>query len=117
MTSAAKARSLTVLGFDGVRVKPENTAIDKNRNWALNKADQMIKEDDRAVDKFVEKKQGNDKGIYVDGMAAFVQRERYSIGGEFICSLSNFRLPWGHGEVAQQHFSKSSCVFTSSIPC
>ena len=47
VTSAAKSRSLIVPGFDGVRVKPENTAIDKNRRWAFNEADQMIKEDDQ----------------------------------------------------------------------
>ena len=53
----------------------------------------MIKEDDRAVDKLVEKMQGKDRGIYVDGMPAYVQRERYSTGGEFVGSFANLRLP------------------------
>ena len=53
VTSAVKSRKLTVPGFDAVRVKPENTEIDRNRNLALNKAEQLIKEDDRAIDKLV----------------------------------------------------------------
>ena len=65
-------------------MKPENTKIYRNRNWALKKAEQLIKEDDRAVDKLVEKKLGKDRGIYVDGVPAFVQRTRYSEGGEFV---------------------------------
>ena len=93
VTSTAKSRSLTVPGFDGVRVKPENTEIDRNRNWALNKADQLIKKDDRAVDKLVEKKLGKDRGIYVDGVPAFVQRTRYSKGVEFVGNFANLRLP------------------------
>ena len=53
----------------------------------------MIKEDDRAVYKLVAKKKGKDRSIYVDGRPAFVQRERYSTGGEFVGSFTNLRLP------------------------
>ena len=84
VTSTTKSLSPTVPGWDGERVKPENTKIYRNRNWALNKAEQLIKEDDRAVDKLVEKKLGKDRGIYVDGVPAFVQRTRYSEGAEFV---------------------------------
>ena len=74
-------------------MKPENTEIDRNRNWALNKADQLIKEDDRAIDKLVEKRPGKDRGIYVDGIPAFLQRERFAKGGEFVGVFADLRLP------------------------
>ena len=93
MTSAVKSRKLTVHGFDAVRVKPKNTEIDRNRNWALNKADQLIKEDDRAIDKLVETRPGKDRGIYVYGIPAFLQRERYAKGGEFVSVFADLRLP------------------------
>ena len=59
----------------------------------MRKADQLIKEDDRAIDKLVEKTRGKDRGIYVDGAPAFVQRTGYSKGGKFVGNLWNLRLP------------------------
>ena len=88
-----KSGGLKVPGFDGVTVKPENTEIDKNRNWALNKAEKMIKEDARAAGKNIVKKRAKDRGIEVDGVPAFVQLQRYTKGGEFVGEFTNLRLP------------------------
>ena len=53
----------------------------------------MIKEDDRAYGKLIEKKRAKDRGIYVDGVAAFVQKERYSKGGDFVGVFGDLKLP------------------------
>ena len=91
--STIKSRNLKVVGFEKLTIKPENTEIDRNRNWALNAAEDMIKEDDRADGKFIEKKKAKDRGIYVDGVAAFVQKERYSKGGDFVGVFGDLKLP------------------------
>ena len=91
--STIKSRNLKVVGFEKLTIKPENTEIDRNRNWALNAAEDMIKEDERAYGKLIEKKRANDRGIYVDGVAAFVQKERYSKGGDFVCVFGDLKLP------------------------
>ena len=56
ITSTARKDHLTVPGFEKVSIKPENIDIDKNRNWALNKAKEVLKEDDRCFGKLIEKK-------------------------------------------------------------
>ena len=38
VTSTAKKDHFAVSGFDKVSTKPEDTDVDKNRNWAFNKA-------------------------------------------------------------------------------
>ena len=74
-------------------IKLENTDIDKNQNWALNKAEEILKEDDLCFGKHVEKKRGKDRGIDADGVPAFVQRERYAKGCEFVGDFADLRLP------------------------
>ena len=82
-----------MVGFEKLTIKPENTEIDRNRNWALNAAEDMIKEDERAYGKLIEKKRAKDRGIYVDGVAAFVQKKRYSKGGDFVGVFGDLKLP------------------------
>ena len=93
ITSTARKDHLTVPGFEKVSIKPENTDIDKNRNWALNKAEEILKEDDLCYGKLIEKKRGKGRGIEVDGILAFVQRERYAKGGEFVDIFVDLKLP------------------------
>ena len=107
VTTTTKSRGLKVPGFDGVTVKRENTLIDRNRNWAPKKAEQMINDDARAAGNHVEKKWGKDRGIEIAGIPAFVQPDRYAKGGEFICQFAGLRLPSGVGEAVLQHSMKS----------
>ena len=65
----------------------------RSEHWALNAAEDMIKEDERAYGKLIEKKRAKDRGIYVDGVAAFVQKERYSKGGDFVGVFGDLKLP------------------------
>ena len=39
------------------------------------------------------KKRGKGRGIEVDGIPAFVQRERYAKGGEFVGIFVDLKLP------------------------
>ena len=92
VSSTAKKDHLTLPGFDKVSIKPENTDVDKNRNLALNKAEEFLKEDDRCYRKLIEKKRGKGPGIEVDGIQAFVQRDRYAKGGEFVSVFADLKL-------------------------
>ena len=58
VTSTAKKDHLALPGFDKVRIKPENTDADKNKNWALNKAQKILKEDYCCYGKLIEKSVG-----------------------------------------------------------
>ena len=93
VTSATKQNGFTVPGFEKVGIKPENTDVSKNWNWALNKAKEIRKVDDRCFGKRIEKKRGKDRGIEVDGVPAFVQCERYAKGIEFVGDFAELRLP------------------------
>ena len=41
VTSTTKKDHLALPGFDKVSIKPENADVDKNKNWALNKAQEI----------------------------------------------------------------------------
>ena len=93
VSSTKKKNGFRVPGFDEVNIKPENIDIHKNKNLALNKAKEILKKDDRCFGKHIEKKQDKDRGIEVDGITVFAQRERYTKDCEFVTKLIDFRLP------------------------
>jgi hypothetical protein len=93
VTSAVKSRSLKVDLFSGVVVKPAQTAIDRNRNWALRTADRLIRGHPAASGRWIETKRDKDRGIYVDGVKAFSQEPRYSKNGTFHGDFSGLKLP------------------------
>ena len=76
LMSMVKSRNLKLTDFDKVTIKFENTDIDKNRNLALKTAEELIKSDPAARGKAIEQKRSKDRGIYVGGVAAFVQRKQ-----------------------------------------
>ena len=93
VTGAVKSRSLKVDGFGGVVVKPAQTAIDGNRNWALRTADRLIREHPGSSGRLIETKRAKDRGIYVDGVQVFSQEPRYSRNGSFHGAFSGLKLP------------------------
>ena len=93
VTSTSKSRGIKVPGFESVIVKPENTDIDRNRNWAIKMAEKLIKDDPKAAGTNIEKNNAKDRGIKVNGRPAFVQHGRYSKGGEFVGEFAHLRLP------------------------
>ena len=64
MISTIKSRGLKVASFESLPIKPEYTEIDRNRNWASKKAEDMNEEDDCAFGKQIKKKRTKDRGIY-----------------------------------------------------
>ena len=55
--------------------------MDRNRDWALYRAEEIIKQQPSVVGKGVVRERGSDsrvRGIYVDGVRAFEQSGRYS---------------------------------------
>ena len=47
LPTTTKKNGFEVLGINKMSIKVENTDIDKNQNWALDKANKTLKEDDR----------------------------------------------------------------------
>ena len=87
-----KSSQHSVSGFPEVKVKRAKSAVDRNRDWALYRAEEMLKEDLRCIGKNIEKKRGKDRGIIVDGTPAFVQSERYAKGGNFVGIFADLHL-------------------------
>ena len=87
-----KSSQHVVPGLPEVKVKRAKSAVDRNRDWALYRAEEMLKEDLRCIGKNIEKKRGKDSGIIVDGTPVFVQSERYAKGGNFVCIFADLHL-------------------------
>ncbi len=83
----------TVEGYPNVKAKAALTSIDLSRNFSLNRAEELVKKDENLRSRSVEVKRAKDRGIYVDGLPAFVQRERYSRKGEFEGEFRHLKLP------------------------
>ena len=88
-----KLKGKAVDGFAGVKVKPALTAIDLSRNYALFKAEELIKGDPKSAGKTIETRMGKDRGVYVSDIAAFAQKERFEPKGSFEGEFVHLRLP------------------------
>ena len=88
-----KEQKLTVDGFPDVKVSQALSATDVSRNFCLYKAQDLITADGKTVGKKVEVKQGNDRGVYVDGTAAFSQLSRHDPRGAFVGEYLHLKLP------------------------
>ena len=93
VTSTTKSRGLKVQGYAGVTVKPENTEIDRNRNWALREAERLIRQSPKFGNGRLEVKKAQDRGVYVDGLPAFTQKIRFAKGGVFHGIFADLKLP------------------------
>ena len=80
-------------GFHSVKVKPALTAVDLSRNWALYKAEELISKDAKLNGRNIELWKGKDRGVYVAGVAAFLQKERYDPQGHFVDEFVHLKLP------------------------
>lgn len=88
-----KLRGKTVDGFLRVKVKPALTAVDITRNWALYRAEELISKDAKLNGREVELWKGKDRGVYVAGVAAFLQKERLDPHGHFVHGFEHLKLP------------------------
>ena len=90
-----KSRKLVVSGFENVKIKRAKSAIDRNRDWALYRSEELIKAHPSAFGKDVRRERGSEtreRGIYVDDVRAFEQAGRYSKDGVFLHAFSNLQL-------------------------
>ena len=71
----------------GVKIKSAWTEIDRNRNWALLKAEELIKASPFSHAKNVTVKRydkaGAVRGVYVDDSVSFSQSQRFARGGTY----------------------------------
>ena len=92
-----KAQTVTVTGFTDVNIKRAKTAIDRNRAWALHRAEELIKQHPSASEKVVRRERGSDsreRGIYV--VKRFEQHEWCSKDGACFATLPNYRFVNDH---------------------
>lgn len=92
-TVAEQSKGKSLEGLAGVKVKPAVTAVDLSRNWALYKAQELISKDSELRGRSVEVKKGKDRGVYVNGVAAFSQAVRYDPHGCFVNEFVHLKLP------------------------
>ena len=90
-----KTRKLMLQGINGVKIKRAKTRIDMNRDWALHRAEEIIKEHPDGKNKDIKMERGSaekDRGIYVNGSRVFEQPGRYSKDGVFLAQFAGTQL-------------------------
>ena len=97
ITEGVRSRKLVLDGHAAVKIKPALTDIHKNRNWALSKAEELVKASPLSSEKSVTVQKGDRsgsvRGVYVNDIAAFTQADRFAKGGSFVGSFSHLKLP------------------------
>ena len=77
----SNSKQLKLADFKDLKIKRAKSAVDRNRDWALYRAEEIIKQQPSVVGKAVVRERGSDshvRGRYVDGVRAFEQSGRYS---------------------------------------
>ncbi len=88
-----KDQKLKLQNYNGVKIKPALTEIDRHRNWALFTAEDLVKKSPKSDGKDVEVKKGDGRGVYVNKVPVFSQPGRYSRGGVFHGEYAGMKLP------------------------
>ena len=89
------SKNLKLCDFNDVKIKRAKAAVDRNRDWALYRAEELIKKHSAAVGKAVVRERGSDsrvRGVYVDGVRAFEQSSRYCKDGVFLQAFAALSL-------------------------
>ena len=82
-------------GFPDVKIKRAKAAVDMNRDWALRRAEELVKSHPAALGKTVNMERGSnthERGIYVDGVRVFEQGSRFSKDGIFLHGFASLCL-------------------------
>ena len=72
-----KIKDKLMSSFADVKSSAALTSIDTSRNTSLYKAEELIKADPKLMGRTVEKKRATGRGIYVDNLLAYLQKQRY----------------------------------------
>ena len=89
------AQKWKVDGFPNVRVKRAKAAVDLNRDWALHRAEELVKQHPAAAGKAVALERGSstrERGIYIDGVRVFEQVGIFSKDGVFLHAFASLCL-------------------------
>ena len=89
------AQKWKVEGFPEVKIKRAKAAVDRNRDWALRRAEELVKQHPAASSKRVEVERGSstrERGIYADGVRVFEQIGRFSKDGVFLQAFNSLSL-------------------------
>ena len=89
------SKNLTFGDFKDVKIKRAKAAVDRNRDWALYRAEELIKTHSAAVGKAVVRERGSstrERGIYLDGVRVFEQVGRFSKDGVFLHAFASLSL-------------------------
>ena len=87
------ADTLKLNAFPNVEIKPAQTDIDRNRNWALREAESLIRASPASNGKQIKVERKQNRGIHVDGKPAFTQADRFAKNGIFHGDFSTLSLP------------------------
>ena len=97
VTDGVRAQNLKLDSHTNVKIKPALTDVDKNRNWALKTAEELVKASPKSQGKLVSVQKGDRtgviRGVYVDGIAVFTQVQRYAKGGIVLSEFGDLKLP------------------------
>ena len=88
-----ESQSMQLENHKTVNIRAALTDIDRSRNWALVKAEELVKASALSSDKTVSVKRGDKRGVYVNDSAAFTQAERRARSGTFIGEFVHLSLP------------------------
>ena len=88
VTDGVRAQNLKRDSRTNVKIKPALTDVDKNRNWALKTAEELVKASPKSQGKLVSVQKGDRtcviRGVYVVGIVVFTQVQRYAKGCIFL---------------------------------
>ena len=91
----AQHKKWKVDGFPNAIVKRAKVAVDLNRDWALHRAEELVKQHPAAAGKAVALERGSstrERGIYIDGVRVFEQVGRFSKDGVFLHAFASLCL-------------------------
>ena len=68
-------------------------SIDATRNTSLYKAEALIRADPKLMGRTAKKKRATGRGIYVENLRAYLQKDRYDPKGTFEGEFQHLKLP------------------------
>ena len=75
-----------------ITLKNDVTKLNRARNWAITKAEELLKADPLCRGKEIKTNMGNNREVKVDGKAAFIQASS-ELRGTFLTPFLHLKLP------------------------
>ena len=88
-----ESQSMQLENHKTVNIRAALTDIDRSRNWALVKAEELVKASALSSDKTVSVKRCDKRGVYVNDVLVFSQEMRFGRGVTFHGAYAGLKLP------------------------